>query len=151
MDYRSADGLYRKQRIVFIGKRPFISHMAISEHWMVHYLSAGMTTGAEKRAEEAAFMRGFDTGFDTGFAARHAAAFRSLCDKIGLDYFGIDCAETRDGRLLLFEADVAMIVHALDPEPDFSYKKPVMRSLFAAFQQDLEEKARSGKTEIREV
>ena len=143
VDYRSADGLYRKQRIVFINKRPFVSHMAISEHWMVHYLSAGMTTNAGKRAEEAAFMR----GFDTGFAARHAAAFRSLCDRIGLDYFGIDCAETRDGRLLLFEADVAMIVHALDPEPDFSYKKPVMRGLFAAFQQELEAKARPGRTE----
>ena len=139
VDYRSADGLYRKQRIVFINKRPFISHMAISEHWMVHYLSAGMTTNAGKRAEEAAFMR----GFDTGFAARHAAAFRSLCDKIGLDCFGIDCAETRDGRLLLFEADVAMIVHALDPEPDFSYKKPVMQRLFAAFQRELEANARS--------
>ena len=139
VDYRSADGLYRKQRIVFIGKRPFISHMAVSEHWMVHYLSAGMTKGAGKRAEEAAFMR----GFDTGFAARHAAAFRSLCDKVGLDYFGIDCAETRDGKLLLFEADIAMIVHALDPEPDFSYKKPVMRGLFAAFQQELDVKARS--------
>ena len=139
VDYRSADGLYRKQRIVFIGQRPFVSHMAVSEHWMVHYLSAGMTKDAGKRAEEAAFMR----DFDTGFAARHAAAFRSLCDKVGLDYFGIDCAETRDGRLLLFEADVAMIVHALDPEPDFSYKKPVMRGLFEAFQQELEAKARS--------
>ena len=99
---------------------------------MVHYPSAGMT----KRAEEAAFMR----GCDTGFAVRHAAAFRSLCDKIGLDYFGIDCAETRDGRLLLFEADVAMIVHALDPEP--FYKKPVMQGLFAAFQQELRFKVR---------
>ncbi len=141
VDYRSADGLYRKQRIVFIGRRPFVSHMAVSEHWMVHYFNAGMTKDAGKRAEEAAFMR----DFDNGFAARHAAAFSSLCDKVGLDYFGIDCAETRDGRLLLFEADVAMIVHALDPEPDFSYKQPVMRSLFAAFQQELGSKAQSAQ------
>ena len=104
---------------------------------MVHYFNAGMTRDAGKRAEEAAFMR----DFDNGFAARHAAAFSCLCDKVGLDYFGIDCAETRDGRLLLFEADVAMIVHALDPEPDFSYKQPVMRRLFAAFQQELGAKA----------
>ncbi len=138
VDYRSADGLYRKQRIVFIGGRAFVSHMAVSEHWMVHYFNAGMTRDAEKRAEEAAFMR----DFDSSFAARHAAAFRSLCGKVGLDYFGIDCAETRDGKLLLFEADVAMIVHALDPEPDFSYKQPVMRGLFKAFQQELGSKAR---------
>jgi len=138
VDYRSADGLYRKRRIAFIGKRPFISHLAVSEHWMVHYLNAGMTESAGKRAEEAAFMR----DFDNDFADRHAAGFRSLCDRIGLDYFGIDCAETRDGRLLLFEADVAMIVHALDPEPEFSYKKPVMRRLFEAFQQELSPKSR---------
>jgi len=138
VDYRSADGLYRKRRIAFIGKRPFISHLAVSEHWMVHYLNAGMTESAGKRAEEAAFMR----DFDNDFAERHAAGFGSLCDKIGLDYFGIDCAETRDGRLLLFEADVAMIVHALDPEPEFSYKKPVMRRLFEAFQQELSPKSR---------
>ena len=133
VDYRSADGLYRKLRIVFIGERPFISHLAVSEHWMVHYLNAGMTESADRRADEAALMR----DFDNDFADRHAAGFQSLCDKIGLDYFGIDCAETRDGRLLLFEADVAMIVHALDPEPEFSYKKPVMRRLFDAFQQEL--------------
>jgi hypothetical protein len=133
VEYQSADGLYRKWRIVFIGRCPFISHIAVSKHWMVHYLNARMTESAERRAEEAAFM----LDFDNGFADRHAAGFQSLCDKIGLDYFGIDCAETRDGRLLLFEADVAMIVHALDPEPEFSYKKPVMRRLFDAFQQEL--------------
>ncbi len=138
VDYRNADGLYRKRRIAFIGKRPFISHLAVSEHWMVHYLNAGMTESAGKRAEEAAFMR----DFDNDFADRHAAGFGSLCDKVGLDYFGIDCAETRDGKLLLFEADVAMIVHALDPEPEFSYKKPVMRRLFEAFQQELSPKSR---------
>lgn len=136
VDYRGADGLYRKLRIAFIGGRPFISHLAVSEHWMVHYLNAGMTESAARRAEEAALM----LGFDDGFAERHAAGFRSLCDRIGLDYFGIDCAETRDGRLLLFEADVAMIVHDLDPEPEFSYKKPVMRRLFDAFQHELSSK-----------
>ena len=38
-----------------------------------------------------------------------------------------------DGRLLLFEADVAMIVHSMD-EPDlFPYKGPKMKALFEAF------------------
>lgn len=74
VNYQSADGLYRKLRVVFIGRRPFLAHMAASEHWMVHYLSAGMTASAEKRAEEAACMR----DFDNGFANRHAAAFHAL-------------------------------------------------------------------------
>ena len=130
VDYSGADGLFRKQRIVLIQGRPFIAHMAVSERWMVHYLNAGMTESADKRAEEARFM----ADFDTGFAARHAAAFAQLHERLGLDYLGLDCAETPDGRLLLFEADVAMIVHAMDPEDPFAYKKTPMHTLFGAFE-----------------
>ena len=50
-----------------------------------------------------------------------------------LDYFAIDCGELPDGSLLLFEADVAMIVHAMDPPDMFPYKAPQMRKVFAAF------------------
>ena len=75
--------------------------MAISSNWMVHYLNAGMTESAEKRAEEAQAM----ATFDAGFARRHAAAFEALHERLGFDYYSIDCAETRDGRLLVFEAD----------------------------------------------
>jgi hypothetical protein len=130
VDYAGADGLFRKQRIVLIEGRPFISHMAISERWMVHYLNAGMTESAEKRAEEARFM----ADFDSDFATRHADAFAQLHQRLGLDYLGLDCAETQDGRLLLFEADVAMIVHAMDPEDPFAYKKAPMHKLFGAFE-----------------
>ena len=130
VDYSGPDGLFRKQRIAFFEGVPYISHMAVSSHWMVHYLSAEMAERAERRAEEAAFM----AEFDTAFAARQAAAFAELHAAFGLDYFAVDCAETQDGRLLLFEADVAMIVHAMDSETLYPYKKPVMRRLFAAFQ-----------------
>jgi aromatic-L-amino-acid decarboxylase len=137
VDYRGADGLFRKQRIAFIGGAPYASHMAISDHWMVHYLSAGMAERAERREEEEAFM----TGFDTDFAVRHAEAFAELHAAFGLDYFAIDCGETPDGSLLLFEADVAMIVHALDSETLYPYKKPAMRKLFDAFLAHLEDAA----------
>jgi hypothetical protein len=129
VDYASADGLYRKQRVVLIQGRPFICHLAISEHWMVHYLNAGMAENPARRDEEAAFM----AAFDQGFAARHAGAFAVVHERLGLDYMGIDCAELDDGRLLLFEADTAMIVHAMDPPDPFAYKAAPMRKLFAAF------------------
>nr|WP_295106304.1 hypothetical protein [uncultured Caulobacter sp.] len=137
VDYSGADGLYRKQRVAFIDGRAYPSHFAVSEHWMVHYLSADMTERAERRAEEERWM----TGFDNGFALRHAQAFTALSHRLGLDYFGIDCAETSDGRLLIFEADVAMIVHALDPAGIFPYKKPAMRKLFEAFVEALARRA----------
>jgi hypothetical protein len=97
---------------------------------MVHYLNAAMLESAENRAFEARFM----ADFDADFAVRHRMAFAGLHERIGLDYFAIDCAETKVGQLLLFEADVAMIVHDMDPPDLFPYKAPQMRTVFAAFQ-----------------
>jgi hypothetical protein len=139
IDYRDAEGLFTKQRVVFIKGRPYPCHMARSDHWIVHYLSAGMAEDPAKRAAEAAWM----TTFDTGFARRHAAAFAALNAAIGLDYFGIDCAELPDGRLLIFELDVAMIVHDMDDAATFPYKKPAMRRLFDAFLASLTPPAQS--------
>lgn len=129
VDYRGADGLYAKARVVLIKGEPFASHLACSPHWMVHYLNAEMETNAGRRATEAAWM----AGFDEGFAKRHGPALRIMAERLGLDYFGLDCAELPDGRLLVFELDVAMIVHDMDSESLFPYKKPAMKKLFAAF------------------
>ena len=139
VDYASDDGRWRKYRIAFIGGRPHLAHMAIGDHWMVHYLNAGMAENAAKRAEEAAAM----AHFDEDFAVRHAAAFAGLHERLGLDYFAIDCAELPDGRLLLFEADVSMIIHALDPVDVYPYKRLQMARLFGAFEALL--RARAGQ------
>jgi hypothetical protein len=130
VDYAGPDGRFRKLRVALVAGRPFIVHMAVSEHWMVHYLNAGMAEDAGKRAEEAAMM----AAFDEGFAARHAGAFQALHAAFGLDYVALDCAEDREGRLLVFEADTAMIVHDMDPPGLYPYKAPAMKRLFAAFQ-----------------
>ena len=129
VDYRGPDGLFRKSRIVLIHGRPYVCHMAISAHWMIHYLNAGMTESAEKRAEEARFM----ARFDDEFASRHAAAFHAIHERMGLDYLGIDCGETATGELLIFEVDSNMIVHAMDTAEVFPYKQPQMQKVFAAF------------------
>ena len=129
VDYRSPDGLFRKYRVVFIGGRPYACHMAVAEQWMIYYLNAGMGESAAKKAEEERFM----TGFDAEFARRHRAALAGIAELVGLDYFGIDCAQTPEGKLLLFEADTAMIVHAMDQPTIYPYKMPQMRKVFAAF------------------
>jgi hypothetical protein len=129
IDYAGADGLFRKYRVAFIEGRPYLCHMAVSGAWMVHYLNAGMLESAAKRDEEARAM----ADFDTGFAQRHGAALRGVCDLLGFDYASIDCAETRDGRLLVFEADTAAIIHLMDAVEVFPYKHPQMLRIFAAF------------------
>jgi hypothetical protein len=130
VDYAGPDGRFRKLRVALVEGRPFIVHMAVSERWMVHYLNAGMAENGVKRAEEAAMM----ASFDDGFARRHAEAFAALHRAFGLDYVAVDCAEDREGRLLIFEADTAMIVHDMDPPELYPYKSPTMKKLFAAFQ-----------------
>ena len=143
VDYRGADGLFRKYRIACIAGRPLLCHMAVSDHWMVHYLNAGMAENAARRDEEAAAM----ATFDTGFAHRHAAALATIAEWAGLDYFQIDCAELSDGRLLLFEADVAGIIHMMDPPELYPYKPPQMRRVIAAFGAMLA--AAAGQTAMR--
>jgi hypothetical protein len=147
VDYRSPDELFRKYRVAFVDRAPHLCHMAISEHWMVHYLNAGMAENPARREEEAGAM----AAFDTGFARRHRTAFTSLHQRIGFDYYLIDCAETQDGRLLVFEADTAAIVHAMDPPALFAYKQAPMRRLFDAFDSMLRRAAHeeSGKGAAR--
>ena len=129
IDYRSGDGLFRKYRVVFIDGRPFACHMAISDQWKIWYLNTDMAQNAAKRAEEEAFM----VQFDDGFAARHRAALAEIAQRVGLEYFAIDCAETASGELLVFEGDNSAIVHNMDPPDIFPYKAPQMRKLFDAF------------------
>ncbi|HLY80991.1 MAG TPA: hypothetical protein VKQ70_16545 [Caulobacteraceae bacterium] len=137
VDYSGPDGRFRKLRVALVGGRPYIAHMAISDHWMVHYLNAGMAEDVAKRTEEAQMM----ATFDQGFAARHAGAFAAVHAAFGLDYLAMDCAEDREGRLLIFEADTAMIVHDMDPPELYPYKAPAMRKPFAAFQTMIAERA----------
>src|SRR5207302_642347 len=129
IDYASPDGLFRKYRIALIEGVPYLCHLAISSHWMVHYLNAGMDDSPEKRQEEARAM----AAFDQDFAQRHAAALSDIDARIGLPYLGIDCAETRDGKLLIFEVDNAMVVHAMDDADKYPYKRPAMDKVFTAF------------------
>jgi len=71
--------------------------------------------------------------FDVGFARRHQAALTGLAKRIALDYFTVDCAETKSGSLLIFEADNTAIVHDMDSPELFPYKAPQMRKVFDAF------------------
>ncbi|MBV8124856.1 MAG: RimK family alpha-L-glutamate ligase [Paucibacter sp.] len=139
VDYRDAGGQFRKYRVALIDGAPFICHYAISSHWMVHYLNAGMDDSAQKRAEEAQCM----AHFDSTFAVRHRAALAEINRRIGLPYLGIDCAEAPDGRLLIFEVDNAMIVHAMDDEAMYPYKKPAMHKVFSAFRRLLAQMAQA--------
>jgi hypothetical protein len=141
VDYANEDGLFRKYRVVFVAGKPYACHMAIADRWDIWYLNAGMSDSAPKRLEEETFMR----TFDFGFARRHATALAGMAERIGLDYFTIDCAENKSGDLLIFEADNTAVVHNMDSPELFPYKPPQMRRIFEAFAAMLVNRARQGR------
>jgi hypothetical protein len=128
IDYSGDDGQYRKFRVVLIDGKPYACHMGISSHWMIHYVNAGMYEDAAKRAEEAVFLNTF-----ADFAERHKVALDTIYQRSGLDYLGIDCAETKDGQFLVFEIDPAMVIHAMDDEVLFPNKQIHMSKVINAF------------------
>ena len=140
IDYRGADGQFRKLRVVLVDGQPFASHMGISSHWMIHYVNAHMDESADKRREEEQWF----ATFDRDFAVKHREALVAIGERVGLDYVTIDCAEMPDGTLLIFEVDNAGVVHALDDPRMFPYKLPAMQKVFDAFRAMLLARANGG-------
>ncbi|HEV2155887.1 tetratricopeptide repeat protein [Bradyrhizobium sp.] len=136
VDYRSADGFFRKYRFLFVGEEILPYHLAIGDDWKLHRDSTEMAHHAWMQAEEERFLR------NPGevFGAAHNDMLRAIRDRIGLDYFGIDCALDRDGRLVVFEVNASMLVH--DQNPDCPYKDPCIRRIKVAFDAMLERLAR---------
>jgi len=118
IDYRNTDGFFRKYRILFVDGEPWAFHLAISPHWMVHYYNSPMTEHQWMRDEEQAFL----ARIEDVFRGKLADALREASRLLPLEYVGIDCAIDRDGKLLVFEADNALIVHVLDDPVLFGYK-----------------------------
>lgn len=143
VDYASEDRLFRKYRVVFVEGRPYACHMAIADRWDIWYLNAGMSESTAKRLEEETFMR----SFDVGFARRHQSALAEMATRVGLDYFTIDCAENKNGELLIFEADNTAVVHNMDSPFVFPYKHLQMRIIFEAFAAMLQRRSRGVRKE----
>ncbi|HTA40039.1 MAG TPA: hypothetical protein VK760_13230, partial [Candidatus Acidoferrales bacterium] len=82
------------------------------------------------RDEEAAFLA--DPW--SRFAGSLGEAVRAIAPAVGLEYFGIDCGVGPDGRLLVFEADAAMLVHTTDPVDLYPYKHEFVPRIYRALE-----------------
>lgn len=128
-DYRSADGYYRKYRIIFVDRKPYPYHLAISGQWMAHYLTADMPGHPWKLEEEQHFLE--DPAGVLG--ATGMAAIEELGRKLDLDYAGVDFSILPDGRLLIFEANATMLVHPERNVEALKFKNPYIQRIFDAF------------------
>ena len=137
LDYRSADGLFRKYRVMFVDGEPYPCHLAISPRWMIHYYNAAMDEHQWMRDEEARFLADLTSAFD----GERLETLRAIARAVDLEYFGIDCAIAADGSVLVFEADPAMLVHTSDPIERYPYKHAYIPRIYAAVTRMLDRRA----------
>jgi len=123
------DGLYRKIRIALIGGKPYICHVALSQQWIVHFISAQMHLDMNKMDEEKSIM----DKFESDLFASHRETLENIAIALGLDFVVLDCEINNQNKIILFEADNRGWIHATDPDDVFPYKKPVMDKAFSAF------------------
>ncbi len=128
-DYRSPDGHWRKYRLIFVDRQVFPYHLAIGDEWLAHYWRAEMGRSDWKRAEEEAFL----ADWRGVFGERAAAAAQAAARRLDLDYAGMDCALTRSGELLLFEANACVLLHLDEPKARFGYKHRYVPPIREAF------------------
>ena len=130
VDYRSADGQYRKYRVIFVDRKPYPYHLAISAHWMVHYFSADMEGNPGKMAQERRFLE--EPGAVLG--ARAMAAITAIGSQLDLDYAGVDFSLLADGRVLVFEANATMLVHRERGNGPLAHKNAHVQRIVDAFE-----------------
>jgi tetratricopeptide (TPR) repeat protein len=137
-DYRSVDGFFRKYRFIFVDDQVLPYHLAICDDWKVHHVNTDMANQVWMQDEEAAFLNDPTLVFNEG----HYRALRTIQERIGLEYFGIDCSVDTNGELLVFEVNASMLVH--DDNAEFPYKNPAVHRIKAAFDAMLARFAKSG-------
>jgi tetratricopeptide (TPR) repeat protein len=131
IDYRSSDGYFRKYRFLFVDRQILPYHLAISTDWKVHHDSADMADHPWMKEEEEAFLNCPTAIFNAG----HYQLLRRIEERIGLDYFGIDCALDRSGNLVVFEVNASMLVH--EQNDAYPYKAPFVLRIKQAFDEML--------------
>lgn len=137
-DYAAADGLFRKYRAIFVDRRPYPYHLAISPHWLVHYFSAEMAGETEKQREELRFL----ADMPGVLGAKAMTALGEIGRRMDLDYCGIDFSLLPDGSVLFFESNATMLVHPEDAEGELSAKNPYITRIIEDFQKVILGKAR---------
>ena len=135
VDYASPDRYFRKYRFIFVGEKILPYHLAVGSDWKLHHDSTDMDQHVWMQQEEAAFLENPGAVFN----ASHYQTLKVIRERIGLDYFGIDCGFDRAGSLVVFEVNASMLVH--EHNEAFPYKNPYVRAIKREFDAMLAQRA----------
>jgi hypothetical protein len=116
--------------MIFVDRRPYPYHLAISDNWMVHHGTADMTKRPDRMAEELRFLE----DPESAIGARALAAIAAVGQRLDLDYAGADFAVLPDGSVLVFEANANMLVHPEEADSPLAPKNPYVRRILDAFE-----------------
>ena len=139
VETRDSSGLYRKFRAIFVDGVAYPYHLAVAPQWMVHYQSSPMRESPELRRAEQAFLDA-----PQRFVVRWDEIMPKIAHAVGLEYFGIDAAVLPDGRVVIFEADAAMLVHDENADDVFAYKRPYVARIREALHALITDRTRRG-------
>lgn len=119
VDYKDLQGVFQKQRIVFVDGEPIARHSVFDTCWNVHASSRNKKiTGASCNDElERTLM------LESTLIPKARKALEEIARRMELDYFGLDCCIDEDGKVLVFEANANMnmlfnIIPELEPRID---------------------------------
>jgi hypothetical protein len=132
VNFQSPDGLFRKYRFFFIGDRILVRHFYVADHWNVHRdrrerLEAVLPGVVEEERQAV-------NGGVEALPGHLVTALEAIRHGVGLDFFGLDCAIGREGKLILFEANASMnFYHASLENPAYEYLRRPLTEGRAAF------------------
>jgi len=133
-DFRSTDGLYRKYRMFLVDRQPYPYHLAIADHWLVHYRTSGTPDHSERLAEELRFLE----SPESVLGRAGLEAIRAIGQRLDLEFCGVDFSVLPDGRVLLFEANATMLAHLEASDGPLAYKNVYIDNILKAFWRVLE-------------
>jgi glutathione synthase/RimK-type ligase-like ATP-grasp enzyme len=113
-EYRDSDEFYRKYRIIMIGGEPVLRHVIIGEQWLLH--SSKRIATPQAKQEESHCLKNFDQTILPNISNTLLAIYQ----RVGLDFFGIDCHLAKDGTMTIFEVNATMNAlynHQPSPNP----------------------------------
>ena len=133
IDFRSADGLYRKHRVFFIGQHVIFRHMLVSDSWNVHAKDRKrfMADRPDLVDEEKRMF----ANPEGPFPANVSQALKNVRERMALDFFGMDFGIAADGRVVLFEANATMNFFPFLSDPQFAYVQSCLPSARQAFRE----------------
>lgn len=124
-------GFHRRFRVFFLDGKPCPANCYFGTGWNVHRKESDELASANKQLQilEERFLQ--DPAAEIG--SQNYERLKTLPEIIELDYFGVDFNVTRDGSLLIYEANAAM-AHRRNREIDYPYLTPHFENFKEGFE-----------------